>query len=267
MTGSGRPTERHPSPGPSASRWRPEMKPAPFDYAAPTELEEAIELLGRHGPEARPLAGGQSLVPLLNFRLARPSLVVDLNRIQSLAYNRASDGALVVGALCRQRDLELDPEVMRRCAAIADALPLVGHVAIRNRGTVLGSLAHADPAAEWPALALLLDATMRVTGPDGERQLPATDLFTGVFDTALRPGELLVETTFPWPAKGAGTAFVEIARRHGDFALVAVALEVNGMPRTAICEPRTTLADFLRGLLGLTGTHLGCEPGVCGACT
>src|ERR671936_1320886 len=108
MTGSGRPTERHPSPGPSASRWRPEMKPAPFDYAAPTELEEAIELVGRHGSEARPLAGGQSLVPLLNFRLARPALIVDLNRIQSLAYHQAGNECLVVGALCRQRDVEVD---------------------------------------------------------------------------------------------------------------------------------------------------------------
>jgi carbon-monoxide dehydrogenase medium subunit len=218
------------------------MKPAPFDYAAPARLEEAVELIARHGSEARPLAGGQSLVPLLNFRLARPSLVVDLNRIQNLAYHRATDGALVVGALCRQRDLELDPEVMRRCAAIADALPLIGHVAIRNRGTVVGSLAHADPAAEWPALALLLDASIRVAGPEGERGVPAGDFFTGVFATDLRPGELAVEATFPWPRPGAGTAFVEVARRHGDFALVAAGALVELSPERTVKEARVVLS-------------------------
>jgi carbon-monoxide dehydrogenase medium subunit len=218
------------------------MKPAPFDYAAPTELEEAIELLGRHGPEARPLAGGQSLVPLLNFRLARPSLVVDLNRIESLAYNRASDGALVVGALCRQRDLELDPEVMRRCPAIADALPLIGHVAIRNRGTIVGSLAHADPAAEWPALALLLDATIRIAGAGGEREVAARDFFTGVFATDLRPGELAVEAILPWPPPAAGSAFVEVARRHGDFALVGAGAQLEMSPDRTIKDARIVLS-------------------------
>ena len=197
------------------------MKPAPFDYAAPADLAEAIALVSRHGPEARPLAGGQSLVPLLNFRLARPALIVDLNRIESLAYHRVANDGLVVGALCRQRDVELDPAVGLRCAAIADALPLIGHVAIRNRGTIVGSLAHADPAAEWPALALLLEASLRLAGPDGERRVPAGEFFTGDFATDLRPGELVVEASFPWPAPGAGTALVEVARRHGDFALVA----------------------------------------------
>jgi carbon-monoxide dehydrogenase medium subunit len=218
------------------------MKPAPFDYSAPTELEGAIQLLGRHGPEARPLAGGQSLVPLLNFRLARPSMVVDLNRIESLAYNRASDGALVVGALCRQRDLELDPEVMRRCPAIADALPLIGHVAIRNRGTIVGSLAHADPAAEWPALALLLEATIRIAGAGGEREVAARDFFTGVFATDLRPGELAVEATLPWPPPAAGSAFVEVARRHGDFALVGAGALLEMSPDRTIKDVRIVLS-------------------------
>ena len=218
------------------------MKPAPFEYAAPTELGQAIELVARHGAEARPLAGGQSLVPLLNFRLARPALVVDLNRIESLAYHRAEEGALVVGALCRQRDLELDPEVGRRCAAIAEALPLIGHVAIRNRGTVVGSLAHADPAAEWPALALLLDASLRIAGPEGERSLPAARFFTGVFATDLRPGELVVEASFPWPARGAGSAFVEVARRHGDFALVAAGVLLEVSPDRKVQDARVVLS-------------------------
>jgi carbon-monoxide dehydrogenase medium subunit len=218
------------------------VKPAPFDYAAPGELEEALALLAGHGPDARPLAGGQSLVPLLNFRLSRPALIVDLNRMNALEYHSAGDDGLVVGALCRQRDVELDAEACRRCGAIADALPLIGHVAIRNRGTVVGSLAHADPAAEWPALALLLDARLLVAGAGGQREVPAKDFFTGVFATDVRPGELVVEATFPWRDHGAGSAFVEIARRHGDFALVGagalLALSVEG----TIEEARIALA-------------------------
>jgi carbon-monoxide dehydrogenase medium subunit len=218
------------------------MKPAPFDYASPTDLAEALSLLGQHDGEARALAGGQSLVPLLNFRLARPALIVDLNRIQSLGYFKADGEALVVGALCRQRDLELDPEVGRRCAAIADAVPLVGHVAIRNRGTVVGSLAHADPAAEWPALALLLEATLRIAGAAGERNVAAKDFFTGVFATDLRPGEMVVEASFPWPDSRAGSAFVEVARRHGDFALVAAGASLVVAGDGTIEEARIALA-------------------------
>jgi aerobic carbon-monoxide dehydrogenase medium subunit len=218
------------------------MKPAPFDYAAPTDVDEALALLSRHGGDARALAGGQSLVPLLNFRLARPGLIVDLNRIESLAYYRAADDGLVVGALCRQRDVELDAGIAGRCAAIADALPRIGHVAIRNRGTVVGSLAHADPAAEWPALALLLDATLRVAGPDGEREVPAKDFFTGVFATALDPGELIIEATFPWGERRAGSAFVEVAKRHGDFALVAAGATLVVAPDGTIEEARIALA-------------------------
>jgi carbon-monoxide dehydrogenase medium subunit len=218
------------------------MKPAPFEYAAPTDVSEAFELLSTHGGEARALAGGQSLVPLLNFRLARPALLVDLNRIESLAYYKTADNGLVVGALCRQRDIELAADVGGRCTAIADALPLIGHVAIRNRGTVVGSLAHADPAAEWPALALLLDATLRVVGTDGEREVAAKDFFTGVFATVLRPGELVVEATFPWPDRRAGSAFVEVARRHGDFALVACGATLVVTPDGRIEEARIALA-------------------------
>lgn len=218
------------------------MKPAAFAYHAPTAVAEAVELLASHDGEAKPLAGGQSLVPLLNLRLATPPAVVDLNRIEALAFHRVEPDALVVGALCRHRDIELDPAVRGRCAAIADAIGVIGHVAIRNRGTIVGSLAHADPAAEWPALALLLDASVRAVGPAGERWLRAEELFAGFLTTALDPDEIMTEVRFdlpPGPATSAepaaepaasggsvvsvGSAFVELARRHGDFAMVGVA--------------------------------------------
>ena len=204
------------------------MKPAPFEYHAPTEVAEAVRLLASYGEDARPLAGGQSLVPLLNLRLARPKAIVDLNRIESLAYHRLEGDVLVVGALCRQRDLERDRSVLERCAAVADAVPLIGHLGIRNRGTVVGSLAHADPAAEWPVLAMLFDAILVAVGPGGRREIPAARFFQGAFSTALDPGELLVEARFPLPPPSAGTAFVEVARRHGDFALGAAAAVVDG---------------------------------------
>ncbi len=218
------------------------MKAAPFEYHAPRELAEAFALLARYGPEARPLAGGQSLVPMLNLRLARPAAMVDLNRISELAYHRSDAGGLVAGALCRHRDVELDAAAMARCAVIADALPLVGHVAIRNRGTVVGSIAHADPAAEWPALALLLEATITVAAERGRRELPALEVFTGFFATALEPGELALEARFPWPRPGVGSAFVEVARRHGDFALVAAGALLELEPDRRVREARLVLA-------------------------
>ncbi|MEP7106122.1 MAG: xanthine dehydrogenase family protein subunit M, partial [Chloroflexota bacterium] len=196
------------------------MKPAPFAYHAPTSIGEAVRLLTQLGDGGRALAGGQSLVPLLNLRLARPDAIVDLNRIAELDYHRLEGGTLVIGALCRQRDIERDPAVLARCAAIADAMPLIGHIGIRNRGTVVGSLAHADPSAEWPLLAVLLDATLVVEGPEGRRSIPAADFFKGLFATDVRPGELVVEARFPLPPPTAGSALVEVARRHGDFALV-----------------------------------------------
>ena len=220
------------------------MKPARFDYHAPTELAEAVRLMSELGDQARPLAGGQSLVPLLNMRLARPAAVVDLNRISSLAYHRVGDQALVVGALCRHRDIERDAAVGLRCAAIAEAVPLIGHVGIRNRGTVVGSLAHADPSAEWPLLAVLLEATIRVLGSGGERTIPARTFFTGLFSTDLRPGEIVVEARFPWPPEGAGSAFVEIARRHGDFALGAAGAVVRVASDGTIEAARLAFAGF-----------------------
>jgi carbon-monoxide dehydrogenase medium subunit len=196
---------------------------------------------------------------MLNLRLARPDAIVDLNRITSLAYHRLEEDTtphpnaprhagrgtvLVIGALCRQRDIERDQQVLARCAAIADAVPLIGHIGIRNRGTVVGSLAHADPSAEWPVLAVLLDATLEVEGPAGRRTIAARDFFTGLFATDLQPGELVVEARFPLPPAGAGSAFVEVARRHGDFALGAAAAVVTLAPDGSVASARLALGGF-----------------------
>lgn len=245
------------------------MKPATFEYHAPATLAEAVDLLARHGDEGRALAGGQSLVPMLNLRLVRPAAIVDLNGVAGLDYHRSDPDHLVVGALCRHRDLELDREVMSRCDALAEAVPLIGHVAIRHRGTVAGSLAHADPASEWPCLALLLDAEIAVTGARGDRLLPARELFRGIFTTALEPGELIREVRFGWPPAGAGTAFHEVSRRHGDFALGAAAalvvLRADGTARevrVAVAGiegvPRR-LEEVERALIGRAPTESACR--------
>jgi aerobic carbon-monoxide dehydrogenase medium subunit len=220
------------------------MKPAPFQYHAPADVASAVRLLAGAGEAGRPLAGGQSLMPMLNLRLARPEVVVDLNRISELRYHRLEGDVLAVGALCRHRDIERDAEVLARCAAIADAVPLIGHVGIRNRGTVVGSLAHADPSAEWPVLAVLLEAEIIVEGPEGRRSIAARDFFEGLFTTALRPGELAVEARFPMPPRGDGTAFVEVARRHGDFALGAAAAAVRLDGEGRVAEARLALGGF-----------------------
>jgi carbon-monoxide dehydrogenase medium subunit len=220
------------------------MKPPQFEYHAPTDVGEAVQLLSALGENGRLLAGGQSLMPMLNLRLARPEAIVDLNRITALAYHRLDSETLVIGALCRQRDIERDQEVLARCAAIADAVPLIGHIGIRNRGTVVGSLAHADPSAEWPVLAVLLDATLEVQSASGRRSIAAQDFFKGLFATDLRPGELVVEARFPLPPAGAGSAFVEVARRHGDFALGAAAAVVVLAADGAVTAARLALGGF-----------------------
>ncbi len=342
------------------------MKPPPFGYSAPTSLDEALALLQEHGEDARPLAGGQSLVPLLSLRLARPSHLVDLAGISELATIVVEDGHLVIGAMTRERQAERHDDVHRLAPLLALALPLIGHPAIRSRGTIGGSLAHADPAAELPAVARLLDAELVAQSlGQGIRIIDAADFFAGFFTTALRPDEILTAVRIRPPEPGTGSAIEEVARRHGDFAMVGAAamirltdgkiaearvvltgvsdvpvrateaetilggaeptreafaaaaedaaealsppadlhgssayrrhlavvlmkrtlalatqrgegggvntfdieLTVNGTLRQGAVEPRRTLADFLREDLGLTGTHLGCEHGVCGACT
>jgi aerobic carbon-monoxide dehydrogenase medium subunit len=205
------------------------VKPAPFEYHRPGSLGEALALLAEN-EDAKPLAGGQSLVPILNFRLARPAALVDLGAIEELAGIRVEDGALVVGAMTRQWDLEHAPEAF---PLLREALAFVGHTATRCRGTVGGSLVHADPTAELPVCALALGAEM-VTN---RRTIPAEEFFVSVFTTALEPGELLVEVRFPRP--DGPTVFAEHAQRHGDFAVVCVArvgdrVAVGGVAATPV---------------------------------
>jgi carbon-monoxide dehydrogenase medium subunit len=202
------------------------MKPPPFLYCRPATLEEALALLAEHGDEAKALAGGQSLMPLLNFRLARPSVLVDLCLIQELQGVSRREGELVVGAMVVQRRAERDAQVGAACPLIPAALRHVGHLQIRNRGTVGGSLAHADPAAELPSVALATEATMVVRSSRGVRTIPAAEFFQGPFMTALDPEELLVEARFP-VLDGSRTAFLELARRSGDFAMAGVAAVVT----------------------------------------
>ena len=191
------------------------MKPPPFRYAAPTSIAEALELLVSHADDdARVLAGGQSLVPLMNFRLASPSYLVDLRRVEELTRIRTEDGMLVVGAMVRMADAEQAPEVALAAPLLAEALGHVGHPPIRNSATVGGSIAHADPAAELPAVALALDAEMVVTGADGTRTVAAQDFFHGPFTTAVAPGEILTEVRLP--RRGGGHAFVEFANKAMD---------------------------------------------------
>ncbi len=203
------------------------MKPAPFTYFAPTNLDEAVSLLGQYGADAKPLAGGQSLVPLMNFRLAKPRYLIDLNRIPELAYIRRADGVVAVGAMTRQFEAERSDVVGQLTPLLTEALKFVGHPTIRHRGTVGGSLAHADPAAELPAAAVALGAELVIRGPGGTRTVPAEDFFIGPFTTALGPDELLTEVRFPVQPPGTGYAFLELSRRHGDFAIVGVAALVG----------------------------------------
>jgi aerobic carbon-monoxide dehydrogenase medium subunit len=199
------------------------VKPPPFEYHAPSSLDEALGLLARLGDEAKIIAGGQSLMPLLALRLARPAHLVDLNRVGELATIAAPNAELVLGAMVRQRAAERSSVVRERCPLLALTLPHIGHPAIRNRGTVAGSLAHADPAAELPAVALALDAKLVARSTRGERVLSASEFLVGHFTTALEADECLVEMRFPpWP-DGAGCSFEEASRRRGDFAMVGVA--------------------------------------------
>lgn len=204
------------------------MKPAPFEYQAPTSLEAALDLLARHGGDAKVLAGGQSLIPVMNFRLAQPALLIDLNRIPGLDFlRRGADGGLEIGAMTRQRRLERDPLVGEVAPLLAEAIPWVAHPQIRNRGTFGGSIAHADPAAELPAVAVALRARFRLRKTGGDRWVDAKDFFGGLFTTSLEPDELLVEATIPPLAPRTGCSFMEVARRHGDYAQVGIAALVT----------------------------------------
>ena len=216
------------------------MKPPPFEYHAPRSTAEALALLGRYGADAKVLAGGQSLVPLLNFRLARPAAVVDINGIGGLdaIAEDGSMGEISLGARVRQTDAERSTLVERRCPLLAEALRHVGHRTIRNRGTVGGSLAHADPSAELPLVLRALDGRVRAASERGERWVPARDLFVSYLTTSLAPDELLLEARFPFIAEGTGWGFQEFSRRSGDFAIAAacatVAVSGGSVARVAI---------------------------------
>jgi aerobic carbon-monoxide dehydrogenase medium subunit len=216
------------------------MKPPIFEYHAPATIEEAIALLLRYGGEAKLLAGGQSLMPILNFRLARPAALVDLNAIPGLAYIREEDGQLRLGAMTRQRTIEFSPVVGRKLPLLREATLLVGHLPIRTRGTIGGSLAHADPAAEDPAVLTALEGLVVARSPRGERTLTASELFRGYLTTSLAADEILVEVRLPAMPAGAGFAFEEFSRRHGDFALAGIAAVLCGQAQRCSCARLAT---------------------------
>ncbi|MBC7778907.1 MAG: xanthine dehydrogenase family protein subunit M [Proteobacteria bacterium] len=199
------------------------MKPPAFRYHAPRSLDEALELAVAL-PNSRWLAGGQSLMPMLNFRLVSPEHLIDLNRVEGLAGIREVDRAIVLGAMTRQREIEFSPLVRAQLPLLAEAIHWVGHPQTRNRGTIGGSLCHLDPSAEQPTVALAMDATLSIAGPNGRRELAMRDFALDLMTSALDDGELLVDVRIvPW-APGHGGAFVEFARRHGDFAIISVAV-------------------------------------------
>jgi len=200
------------------------VKPPPFAYDDPTTLDEALALLEEHGDDAKVLAGGQSLVPLLNFRLARPERIVDINKLDPLAYVRADEGVLRIGTLTRHAALERSRDVAARVPLLSEAVSLVGHVQIRNRGTVGGSVAHADPAAELPVAFAALETRYHVRSRDHDRVIESDEMFVTHLTTALEADELLTEIEVPVPPPRTGAAFVEFARRHGDFALGGAAV-------------------------------------------
>ena len=198
------------------------MKPAPFDYSRPSTLDEALRILAALGADGKVLAGGQSLLPILSMRLASPHHLVDINRISELAYVRVDDECVRVGALARHAAGRARPGRPGRAAAARQALRLVAHPTIRNRGTTVGSIVHADPSGEMTAVISLLGGSVRLASARGERTVAAADFFLGPLESALEPGELALEASFPVLAPGGGTAFVEVARRHGDYAVCGV---------------------------------------------
>jgi aerobic carbon-monoxide dehydrogenase medium subunit len=208
------------------------VKPPPFEYHAPESLDEALALKAELGDEASILAGGQSLLPLLNMRLARPTALIDLNRVSELAYVEERDGGIAVGAMTRQRALERSEVARRLCPLVGETLLHVAHSIVRNRGTVGGSIAHADPAAELPAALCALGGKLIARSRDRSREIAPQDFFLFHFSTALEPDEILSEVWFPALAQGAGHAFLEVSRRHGDFALCGAAcIATNGAVR------------------------------------
>jgi CO/xanthine dehydrogenase FAD-binding subunit len=213
------------------------MKPAPFEYKAPDSIEETLTLLREYGSDAKLLAGGQSLVPAMNFRVVQPSMLIDLNQVGELNYIQQENEDLRIGAMTRERRLEFDLLIPKWFPLLAEAMPHVAHPQIRNRGTLGGSLANADPAAELPVIMLALEARLKVGSASGERWVEAHDFFSGMFTTDLAPEEMLVEILLPSMQPYTGWSFMEVAPRAGDYALMGVAalvtLDENGVCRQA----------------------------------
>jgi len=213
------------------------MKPCAFEYFNPQSVQEAIELLDRYGDEAKIIAGGQSLIPMMNFRLARPEILIDISAIKELEYIKTEGDELVIGALTRERDIEQSPLVLEKWPFLSKAISFIGHSAIRNRGTIGGSLVHADPSAEIPTSLCALNGNVKVVGPSGEKILEPEEFFLTYLTTSLEPSDLLVEVRIPALPEKTGWSFGELCRRSGDFAIVAVGIllfsETAGVCREA----------------------------------
>lgn len=203
------------------------MKPAPFEYHSPDSLEQALDLMDQYADEGKILAGGQSLVPAMNFRIMQPNILIDLNRIEELSYIHEEGKVIRVGAMSRERHLEFDPLIAKHVPLLAEAAPFIAHPQIRNRGTIGGSLVNADPAAELPVLMLALSARLKARNKSRERWVDAQDFFVGMFTTALEPDEILVEIELPFMPARTGWSFMEVAPRAGDYALMGVAALVT----------------------------------------
>ncbi len=239
------------------------MKPAPFRYVRPSSVDEAISVLAAEGHGAKPLAGGQSLIPTMNFRLAQPAVLVDIDRLDELrGIREGGNDSLYIGAMTRHSEVERSAVVRERAPLLAEAMPWIAHPQIRNRGTVGGSLAHADPAAELPAVMLALDARVHLRGPTGDRTVQFCDFCTGFFSTALAPEELVTGVEIPALPGGTGTAFLEVSRRQGDFALVGVCAVVTldaggdmhpGVGHAAQRGGRSGVREYRRGLAARQG--------------
>jgi carbon-monoxide dehydrogenase medium subunit len=221
------------------------VKPAPFAYVRAASLDQVFDLLARHGDGARLLAGGQSLIPTLNLRLSAPDVLIDINGLEELAGIAVEHGGLRIGALTRQRAVEDSDDIARHAPLLKMAMPYVAHPAIRNRGTIGGSIALADPAAELPACAVALGARIELRGPGGERTVEAAEFFRGLYETDLGPGEVVTAITIPKSAPGCRSAITELARRHGDYAMIGLAghARVDG----------ATLADVRLVFFGIGG--------------
>src|SRR5688572_27311592 len=203
------------------------MKPAPFEYHAPSSVEEVLDLKSQFGDDAKFLAGGQSLVPAMNFRIVQPTVLIDLNRVNDLSYIREDKNVIRIGSMARERHLEFDTSIQKHIPLLHEAVPFIAHPQIRNRGTIGGSIVNADPAAELPVLMIALNARLKAKNKSGERWLDAKDFFAGMFTTALTPDEVLVEIELPFARARTGSSFMEVAPRAGDYAMMGVAALVT----------------------------------------